>query len=59
MQTIQFILGYCIIHLICVIYMYKMFESQDYIPDELDNLMVWFFAPEIIVITFIKAIGGK
>ena len=59
MINIQIGLGYAIIHLICVIYMFKMFEFFDYIPDELDNWMVWLFAPIIVIVTFIKAIGGK
>ena len=58
MIDIQIGLGYAIIHLLSVIYMFKMFDSQGYIADEWDKLIVWLFAPEIVVITLIRAIGG-
>lgn len=59
MFILQIILGYIIIHIISVIYMFNMFDSQGYVADEFDRWFVWLFAPQIIVITFIRAIGGN
>lgn len=58
-MTIFQILLICImVHLVCVIYMFNLFDSQGYVADEFDRLLVWLFAPEIIVIIWIKIIGG-
>ena len=58
MIQIQIGLGYTIFHLISVIFIFEMFDSQGYVADRLDKWMVWLFGPEILIITFIKAIGG-
>lgn len=59
MNELQFILLYAIIHLSSVVYMFHMFDYEGYIADELDRCIIWLFAPEIVVITLIKAIGGN
>lgn len=59
MINIQIGLGYAIVHLLSVIYMFKMFDYQGYDADEWDRWIVWLFAPELIIITFIRALGGK
>ena len=59
MITIQITLGYAIIHLLSVIYLFNMFDSQGYIADEFDRWVVWLLAPAIVIITFIRAIGGN
>ena len=59
MLIVQIILGYLIVHIISVIYMFHVFDSQGYETDELDRWTVWLFAPVIILSIFIKFIGGK
>lgn len=59
MLIVQIILGYLIIHIISVIYMFHVFDFQGYEADELDRWTVWLFAPEIILSIFIKFIGGR
>ena len=56
----EIILLYAIIHLFSVVYVFKMFDSQKYIADDLDTIIVWLFAPIIVVFTFLKVvIRGK
>ena len=55
----EIILLYAIIHLFSVVYMFKMFDSQNYVADDLDMIIVWLFAPFLVTITLIKVIGGK
>ena len=54
---IKILLVYAIIHLLSVIHMFNIFEHEGYIPDSVDKWVVWLFAPEIVVITFIRALG--
>lgn len=49
MISIQIGLGYLIIHLLCVMYIYGLFNSQNYVADEIENILVWLFAPEFII----------
>lgn len=58
MINIQITLGYAIIHLISVIYIFNMFDYNGYIPDKIERIIVWVFAPEILIMTLIRVIGG-
>lgn len=59
MTDIQIGLCYAIIHIICVIYLFNVFECQNYVADDWDKIIVWLFAPLVIIITLIRTIGRK
>lgn len=53
MFNIQISLGYLIIHLLCVVYMFNMFNYVNYEPDAIDYWLVWLFAPEFLLMIFV------
>ena len=53
MFNIQILLGYLIIHLLCVVYMFNMFNHANYESDEIDYWLVWLFAPEFLLMVFV------
>lgn len=61
MTDIQFVLGYGIVHMVCVIHIFTMMDYFKYKPDDFEKITVWVMAPEIILLIFIRTIfkGGK
>lgn len=59
MIGIQIGLCYAIIHIVCVIHMFDVFECANYVADKWDRIIVWLFAPLIIIITLIRTIERK
>lgn len=61
MTDIQFVLGYGIVHVVCVIHIFNMMDYFKYKPDDFEKITVWVMAPAIILLIFIRTIfkGGK
>ena len=53
MISINITLGYFIIHLLCVLYIFNMFNSESYDADEIEKILVWIFAPEFLLMVWV------
>ena len=50
----QWILGYLIIHMVCVIDIFETMKAHDYEPQPIEKVFVWLSAPGILLTIFIN-----
>lgn len=50
--SINITLGYLLLHMLGVVYMFNMFESVGYEADEIEQILVWLFAPFIVAMVW-------
>ncbi len=55
MLSINITLLYLIVHMSCVLYIFNMFNTANYEPDDTEKILVWIFAPEFILMVFVLA----
>lgn len=53
MININITLGYLLFHMLGVVYIFNMFESVGYEADEIEQVLVWLFAPFIVVMVWV------
>lgn len=56
MISINITLGYLLLHMLGVVYMFNMFESAGYEADEIEQILVWLFAPFLIAMVWVMMI---
>ena len=56
MISINITLGYLLLHMLGVVYMFNMFESVGYEADEIEQILVWLFAPFLIAMVWVTMI---
>lgn len=56
MISINITLGYLLLHMLSVVYMFNIFESVGYEADEVEQIIVWLFAPFIVAMVWVMMI---